>query len=158
MFAIPHHLSHLSWPEFGNEVCYLFDTGSWEPKFDCKIYAIRRDHNGNDGEHCIVSSAPIRVWCNNSSNDYWFRHTLIDDDHMIVLDYNGLTVWDRTLNPIFNQPTTEEMKIENNVYGYTYREGILSYWVINRNLHDGEYHDPSVAQDGQLHNMDLGIG
>lgn len=61
------------------------------------------------------------------------------------------------LNPIFHQPTTEEMKIKNNVYGYTYKEGILSYWVINDHFHNGEYHDPSVAQDGQLHVVDLGI-
>jgi len=155
MFTIPQRLSHLRWPEFGAMVCYLFDPGDL-PNNNCKIYAICPDHNGNTGENCIVSSAPIKVWHNDNSIDFWFRHTLIQGDYMIVSDYSGLTVWDRTLNPIFSQPVTQEMKMENGVYGYMYKDGTLSYWPIIGYAR-GEYHDPLVAPDGQLYAVDLGI-
>lgn len=53
-------------------------------------------------------------------------------------------------------PSTNDRGDENKKQ-CTYKEGILSYWVINDHFHDGEYHDPSVARDGQLHVVDLGI-
>jgi len=155
MFTIPRHLSHLAWPEFGNDVCYLFDTDH-EHKSDCRIYAIQRDYNGNDGEHCSVASAPMKIWHNLNLRDYWFRHTLVDNDHMIVTDYNGLTVWDRDLRTVFHCPVTADMQRDNDVYGYTYKDGTLTYWVIYDDA-GGNYHKPAMARDGQLHVMDLGI-
>lgn len=138
MFALPAHLSRLKFPEFcGNRLCYVFDC------VNQVLYSIKRNHQGKDGEDCIVKQTPINIK-KAAVIDYWFSHQIVNQ-HIILTDYDGLKVYDSNLNQLGSINRTHEMIDNNFVYGCNFDLNKLKYWVVENGLvYDQPIHGQAV--------------